>query len=212
MDLSELRREYITKGITRDNLHECPFKQFERWFEQAQQAGLQDPSAFSLATAGADGQPTLRTVLLKFFDSKGFVFFTNYNSQKGQQLNENSQVAMLFPWLPLERQIKISGRAEKISTAQSVKYFASRPRGSQLGAWISAQSDPLQSRRILEEKFSAALKKLSGQDVPMPKAWGGYKIVPSSIEFWQGRENRLHDRLRYDLNANGEWQITRLEP
>jgi len=212
MDLSDIRREYITKGIMRNDLASCPFEQFELWFNQAQDLELGDPSAFSLATASASGQPTLRTVLLKYFDASGFVFFTNYNSQKGNQLSENAQVAMLFPWLPLERQIKITGSAEKISTAQSAKYFASRPRGSQLGAWISAQSDALQSRKILEDKFARALKKLAGKEVPMPNSWGGYKVVPTSIEFWQGRENRLHDRFRYDINESGDWGITRLEP
>ena len=212
MDLGDLRREYITKGIARNDLDSCPFKQFELWFAQAQQSEINDPSAFSLATADAAGQPTLRTVLLKLFNESGFVFFTNYNSKKGQQLHENSQVAMLFPWLPLERQVKITGIAEKISAEQSAKYFASRPRGSQLGAWISEQSDPLQSRKALEDKFAQALQDLSGEDVPMPKSWGGYKVVPTSIEFWQGRENRLHDRFRYDLGEAGDWGITRLEP
>ena len=212
MDLGDLRREYITKGIARNDLDSCPFKQFELWFAQAQQSNINDPSAFSLATANAAGQPTLRTVLLKLFNESGFVFFTNYNSKKGQQLDENSQVAMLFPWLPLERQIKITGTAEKISAEQSAKYFASRPRGSQLGAWISEQSDPLQSRKVLEDKFAQALQDLSGKDVPMPESWGGYKVVPTSIEFWQGRENRLHDRFRYDLSGASDWGITRLEP
>jgi len=212
MDLSDIRREYITKGIARKDLRECPFSQFEQWFVQAQEASLQDPSAFSLATAGVDGQPTLRTVLLKFFDSSGFVFFTNYNSKKGQQLSENPQVAMLFAWLKLERQIKITGHAETISATQSAKYFASRPRGAQLSTWVSAQSDALESRRILEEKFAQAIKEFAGKDVPMPKHWGGYKIIPTSIEFWQGREDRLHDRFRYELNENGDWEITRLEP
>ncbi|MBC8370693.1 MAG: pyridoxamine 5'-phosphate oxidase [Planctomycetota bacterium] len=212
MDLGDLRREYITKGITRNALDSCPFRQFEVWFTQAQQSEINDPSAFSLATASAAGQPTLRTVLLKLFDKSGFVFFTNYNSKKGQQLDENAQVAMLFPWLLLERQIKITGIAEKISVEQSAQYFASRPRGSQLGAWISEQSDPLQSRKVLEDKFAQALQDLSGKDVPMPESWGGYKVVPTSIEFWQGRENRLHDRFRYDLSEASEWGITRLEP
>ena len=212
MDLGDLRREYITKGITRNALDSCPFRQFEVWFTQAQQSEINDPSAFSLATASAAGQPTLRTVLLKLFDKSGFVFFTNYNSKKGQQLDENAQVAMLFPWLLLERQIKITGIAEKISVEQSAQYFASRPRGSQLGAWISEQSDPLQSRKVLEDKFAQALQDLSGKDVPMPKSWGGYKVVPTSIEFWQGRENRLHDRFRYDLSGASDWGITRLEP
>jgi len=212
MDLGDLRREYITKGITRNDLDSCPFKQFDVWFSQAQQSEINDPSAFSLATASASGQPTLRTVLLKLFNENGFVFFTNYNSKKGQQLDENTQVAMLFPWLLLERQIKITGTAEKISVEQSVKYFASRPRGSQLGAWISEQSDPLQSRKVLEDKFAQALQDLSGKDVPMPKSWGGYKVAPTSIEFWQGRENRLHDRFRYDLSEASDWGITRLEP
>ncbi len=207
-----MRREYITTGVSRSDLDACPIKQFELWFKQANEASINDPSAFSLATAGAQAELSLRTVLLKYFDSQGFVFFTNYNSLKGQQISENANVAMLFPWLGLERQVKISGYAEKISSAQSLKYFVSRPRGSQLGAWISSQSDALQSRKVLEDKFAQALKQLKGQEVPMPKSWGGYRIIPQTIEFWQGRENRLHDRFRYILTESGDWQINRLEP
>lgn len=211
MDLTALRREYSQAGLRREELHADPMKQFELWFQQANDAGLQDPSAFSLATASASGAPSVRTVLLKIFDEQGFVFFTNYASKKAKDIAENPQVGMLCHWLPLERQVKITGRAEKVSTIESMKYFATRPRGSQIGAWISPQSSVITSRKLLEGKLRAAIDKLAGGEVPMPEKWGGYRIVPETIEFWQGRENRLHDRFRYVCGEEG-WSIERLAP
>ncbi|MDA0667350.1 MAG: pyridoxamine 5'-phosphate oxidase [Planctomycetota bacterium] len=213
MDLGDLRREYSRIGLKREELHANPMHQFGVWFEQACNSGLGDPSAFSLATASADGAPSIRTVLLKLFDEEGFVFFTNYASKKARQIEENPQVAMLCHWLPLERQIKITGRAEKISKMESMKYFATRPRGSQLGAWISPQSSVITSRRMLEGKLREAIDKLAGGEIPMPEKWGGYRIFPETIEFWQGRENRLHDRFRYRKQEPGpDWIVERLAP
>jgi len=211
MDLTELRREYSQAGLQREDLHVDPMKQFELWFQQASDANLQDPSAFSLATASAGGAPSVRTVLLKIFDTKGFVFFTNYASKKAKDIEENPQVGMLCHWLPLERQIKITGRAEKVTTMESMKYFATRPRGSQIGAWISPQSSVITSRKLLEGKLRAAIEKLAGGEVPMPEKWGGYRVIPETIEFWQGRENRLHDRFRY-VRQGDAWEIERLAP
>lgn len=211
MDLTELRREYSQAGLQREDLHVDPMKQFELWFQQASDANLQDPSAFSLATASAGGAPSVRTVLLKIFDAKGFVFFTNYASKKAKDIEENPQVGMLCHWLPLERQIKITGRAEKVTTMESMKYFATRPRGSQIGAWISPQSSVITSRKLLEGKLRAAIEKLAGGEVPMPEKWGGYRVIPETIEFWQGRENRLHDRFRY-VRQDDAWEIERLAP
>lgn len=211
MDLTELRREYSQAGLQREDLHVDPMKQFELWFQQASDANLQDPSAFSLATASAGGAPSVRTVLLKIFDAKGFVFFTNYASKKAKDIEENPQVGMLCHWLPLERQIKITGRAEKVTTMESMKYFATRPRGSQIGAWISPQSSVITSRKLLEGKLRAAIEKLAGGEVPMPEKWGGYRVIPETIEFWQGRENRLHDRFRY-VRQGDAWEIERLAP
>lgn len=213
VDLSELRREYSRTGLRREDMDPDPMRQFELWFQQACAACLGDPSAFSLATATASAAPSVRTVLLKLFDQRGFVFFTNYASKKAEQIAENPQVGMLCHWLPLERQVKITGHAEKISTIESMKYFATRPRGSQLGAWISPQSSVITSRRLLEGKLRQAIKKLAGGEVPMPELWGGYRIVPQSMEFWQGRENRLHDRFRYRRdNEAGGWLLERLAP
>lgn len=211
MDLTALRREYSQAGLRREDLDADPMKQFELWFQQACDAQLQDPSAFSLATASAGGAPSVRTVLLKIFDAAGFVFFTNYGSKKAKDIEENPQVGMLCHWLPLERQVKITGRAERISGMESMKYFATRPRGSQIGAWISPQSSVITSRKLLEGKLRAAIEKLAGGEVPMPEKWGGYRIVPETIEFWQGRENRLHDRFRY-VREGEDWAIERLAP
>lgn len=211
MDLTALRREYSQAGLRREDLDADPMKQFELWFQQACDAQLQDPSAFSLATASAGGAPSVRTVLLKTFDAAGFVFFTNYGSKKAKDIEENPQVGMLCHWLPLERQVKITGRAERISGMESMKYFATRPRGSQIGAWISPQSSVITSRKLLEGKLRAAIEKLAGGEVPMPEKWGGYRIVPETIEFWQGRENRLHDRFRY-VREGEDWAIERLAP
>ncbi|MEA5536599.1 pyridoxamine 5'-phosphate oxidase [Crocosphaera sp. XPORK-15E] len=212
MDLSALREEYTRNGLTRNDLAQDPFKQFEKWFQQACQAELPEPNAMSLATVSAQGEPSIRTVLLKYFDEKGFVFFTNYESNKAQQIAENPQVALLFLWLPLERQVKIQGTAAKISTAESLSYFTTRPRGSQLGAWCSAQSSIITSRQLLEMKFEEIKNKFQQGEIPLPSFWGGYRITPRRFEFWQGRPNRLHDRFSYISRDDGTWEIHRLAP
>lgn len=210
VDLTHHRHEFLQGGLRRADLEDDPFKQFELWFKQAEDLGVLEPSAMSLATAG-DSEISIRTVLLKYFDQQGFVFFTNYGSKKSKQIEFNSQVALLFPWLSLERQVKISGRAEKISTIESLKYFASRPKDSQLGAWASEQSSHLSSRQVLLSQFEAMKNKFKHGEVPLPDFWGGYRVIPDTIEFWQGRENRLHDRFEYS-KSDGNWLINRLAP
>ena len=212
MDISDYRREYMSQGLHREALDEDPFKQFEAWFQQANDSGIQDPNAFSLATHDLDSGPSVRTVLLKLFDETGFVFFTNYNSQKSQDIKAFPRVAMLFPWLPLNRQVRIEGRCEKISSAASLKYFATRPRGSQIGAWCSDQSEVIESRSFLEQKYREAADKFKSGSVPLPSSWGGYRIIPQRIEFWQGQENRLHDRFQYSKQDDTSWLIERLAP
>ena len=212
MDISELRREYMSQGISVDDLDSNPFTQFERWFKQANESGITDPNAFTLATADHNGAPSARTVLLKLFDEQGFVFFTNYNSRKSKQVKENPMAAMLFAWLPLNRQVRVEGRCERISSAESLKYFATRPRGSQLGAWCSDQSEVIESRSFLEQKYREAAEKFKSGSVPLPSFWGGFRIVPNRIEFWQGRENRLHDRIEYLPDGSDSWTKSRLAP
>ncbi len=212
MDLTTLRENYTRNGLTRDDLEADPFKQFEKWFQEATSAELPEPNAMSLATASATGEPSIRTVLLKYFDEHGFVFFTNYESRKAQQIAENPQVALLFLWLPLERQIKIQGTATKIPTAESFGYFTSRPRGSQLGAWCSDQSSVISSRKLLEMKFEELKYKFQHGEIPLPSFWGGYRVKPKRFEFWQGRPNRLHDRFSYTLKEETTWEIARLAP
>ncbi len=213
MDIGDYRREYTKGGLNRKDLSDSPFEQFEKWFCQAVDAKIPDPSAMSLATVSVDGKPTQRTVLLKLFDEKGFVFFTNYTSQKAQQISENANVSMLFPWTELERQIEINGKASKISTAESLKYFLTRPKGSQLGAWASAQSSPISSRQILESQLSKMKDKFTKGEVPLPDFWGGYRVVPETIEFWQGGVDRIHDRFEYRRDGDDKkWKIERLQP
>jgi len=212
MNIAQLRREYMSQGLNKKDLDPSPFKQFSQWLQQAQQAAIQDPTAMSIATVGADDQPSTRNVLLKGFDEQGFVFYTNLESRKAQQINENNKVALLFSWLPLNRQIKIEGVAEKLSAAQSLKYFLSRPKESQWAAWASDQSRAISSRQVLEEKFFEMKKKFSQGDIPLPSFWGGYQVKAQKIEFWQGRENRLHDRLLYIKTNNNHWIIERLCP
>ena len=213
MDISDLRKEYTQAGLTREQLKPDPVQQFEHWFQQACNADLPEPSAMCLATASADGAPSQRMVLLKYFDHQGFVFFTNYESQKARQIAENSQVSLLFFWTALERQVRILGTAAKISTAESLNYFISRPRGSQIGAWCSPQSSVISSRTILEMKFEEIKQKFENKEIPLPSAWGGYRVVPHQFEFWQGRPNRLHDRFSYSaIPAESTWDIQRLAP
>jgi pyridoxamine 5'-phosphate oxidase len=213
MDLGNLRNEYTLEGLTREQLASDPFEQFQLWFEQACDAHLPEPNAMSLATVSPTGMPSQRIVLLKYFDRRGFVFFTNYESAKARQISENAQVSLLFFWVALERQIRISGNAVKISTAESFKYFTTRPRGSQIGAWCSQQSQIISSRQILEMKFDEMKRKFQEREIPLPSAWGGYRIMPQSFEFWQGRPNRLHDRFLYSRsNTESSWEIQRLAP
>ena len=211
MDISNLREEYTQAGLSRASLLSSPFEQFELWFRQAQQAQLPEPNAMSLATASDQAVPALRTVLLKYFDDNGFVFFTNYSSNKARDISTNPQVALMFPWVALERQVVIQGRAEKISSAESLRYFLSRPPGSQLGAWVSHQSSVITGRKVLEMKLAQMQQKFRDGKIPLPDFWGGYRVVPEKIEFWQGRPSRLHDRFLYSRQA-GEWHIDRLAP
>ncbi|QZZ19330.1 pyridoxamine 5'-phosphate oxidase [Leptothermofonsia sichuanensis E412] len=212
MDIHHLREEYTQAALSRKDLQPNPFQQFECWFQQACHAELQEPNAMVLATASAQGEPLVRTVLLKYFDNNGFVFFTNYESRKARHIDANPHVAVLFLWLPLQRQVQITGRAMKISTAESLKYFATRPRGSQLGAWCSPQSSIISSRQMLQMEFEKMRQKFLNHEVPLPSFWGGYRIVPDSFEFWQGRSNRLHDRFLYIRQDNDHWEINRLAP
>ena len=205
-----MRQGYENGGLSKEQLNSDPFLQFEVWFEEANDAEP-IPNAMSLATVGKSGTPMLRTVLLKLFDENGFVFFTNYQSRKAAQIEENPNVAMLFNWVAMERQVSINGVAEKIETSESLKYFLSRPRGSQLGAWVSDQSSVLSSRKILEVKLNEIKRKFAKGKIPLPHFWGGYRIKPENFEFWQGRPNRLHDRFFYSKTAN-EWKIERLAP
>lgn len=213
MDIGKLRTEYTLKGLSREQLACDPFEQFELWFQQACNADLPEPNAMCLATVSTTGKPSQRTVLLKYFDRQGLVFFTNYESRKARQIDPNPNVSLLFFWVALERQVQISGKAIKISTAESLKYFATRPRGSQIGAWCSQQSSVISSRQMLEMKFEEMKRKFHNQKIPLPSAWGGYRVVPQSFEFWQGRPNRLHDRFLYSrLDAESSWKIQRLAP
>ncbi|MBK6946889.1 MAG: pyridoxamine 5'-phosphate oxidase [Haliscomenobacter sp.] len=212
MDLSLMRQEFVREGLSEEGLRPDPISQFEFWFQQAMDGNMEMANAMSLSTVSAKGQPSLRTVLLKFFDRRGFVFYTNFESRKSREISENPQVALLFPWLHLERQVVILGKAEKVGTAESVKYFLTRPRGSQIGAWCSNQSSVINSRQMLMAKFEEMKEKFHNQEIPLPSFWGGYRVVPHHMEFWQGRENRLHDRFLYLLQPDGSWTSQRLAP
>lgn len=213
IDVARLRKEYTLYGLHRVDLLADPFEQFSRWFEESvHSAGDREPNAMTLATATADGQPSARVVLLKGFDHRGFIFFTNYQSRKGEQLKQNPRAALNFHWPWLERQIQIEGSVETVSRAESQAYFDKRPLGSRLGAIVSAQSGVIANRRELEDRLKEAEKQFSDTNPPVPDAWGGYRVFPDRMEFWQGRENRLHDRFLYVRQSDGSWQIDRLSP
>ena len=207
-----LEPDYSRPPLLIEDLDSDPIVQFEKWFREAWDENYPMPHAMSLATASAEGLPTVRTVLLKGYDSNGFVFFTNYGSRKAKQISNNPQAALLFPWVRLGRQVTVAGRVEKISKSESVQYFLSRPRGSQLSAWASAQSTVISSRAILESAFATVKRRFADGEVPLPDFWGGYRVDPGSIEFWQNRKDRLHDRFLYNRGENGAWRIDRLTP
>ncbi|MBG87965.1 MAG: pyridoxamine 5'-phosphate oxidase [Verrucomicrobiales bacterium] len=212
-DISDLRRSYERGQLDLEDLNSNPFLQFRDWFELARATPeVIEPNAMALSTVDAEGQPNSRAVLLKAYDNKGFVFFTNYGSNKALEIEANRRVALLFNWLGLERQLKILGHAERISRTDSVKYFLSRPAGSQLGAWVSDQSRVISGRGLLMSKLDEMKRKFADGKVPCPDFWGGYRIEPHQFEFWQGGRDRLHDRFRYSSTADGEWQIERLSP
>ena len=211
MDLASFRKEYSDRGLHREDLDPDPVAQFSEWFTQATGLGVHEPNAMTLATVDGRGMPCQRTVLLKYFDREGFVFFTNYGSRKAEQIAANPLVSLLFPWFTLERQVIVQGRAEKISTAESLRYFASRPRESQIGAWVSNQSEVITSRKFLMQKLAEIREKFQHGEIPLPSFWGGYRVVPESIEFWQGGPARLHDRFLYHRQDDG-WAIERLSP
>ncbi|MBE9208450.1 pyridoxamine 5'-phosphate oxidase [Nostoc sp. LEGE 06077] len=210
--IADLRKDYTLQDLTETEVDPNPFIQFKKWFEQALAAQLPEPNAMTLATATPDAKPAARMVLLKDFDERGFVFFTNYNSQKGQELAENPQAALVFWWAELERQVRICGHVEKVSETESDGYFESRPSQSRLGAWVSQQSEVIESRELLEQRMQVFQSKYENQEIPRPPHWGGLRVIPSEIEFWQGRPSRLHDRLLYTRLDDGNWKIERLSP
>ncbi|MCO6360423.1 pyridoxamine 5'-phosphate oxidase [Roseivirga pacifica] len=211
-NLADLRREYSLASLDIDSVDKDPMAQFRKWFEEAQKSELLEPNAMVVSTVDAEGQPFQRTVLMKAMDEKGIVFYTNYASRKAKQLGENPKISLLFPWYGLERQVAVVGTAEKVSTKESLQYFSSRPYGSQLGAWVSQQSKVISSRSVLEVKLAEMKRKFKEGKVPLPDFWGGYRIIPESIEFWQGRQSRLHDRLIYEKDEAGNWNISRMAP
>ncbi|QKI90133.1 pyridoxamine 5'-phosphate oxidase [Thiomicrorhabdus xiamenensis] len=211
-DLSAYRQRYLRGGLDENAVPALPTELFGEWFAQCEEAGINEPNAMILATVDEEGQPSTRTVLLKYFDERGFVFYTNYGSDKAKHIANNAKVSLLFLWLDLERQVKIEGVAEKVSTAESLKYFTSRPKGSQIGAWVSQQSQVITSKKLLLTQYQKMLDKFKKGDVPLPDFWGGFRVKPHKIEFWQGGDNRLHDRILYTKTDENQWDISRLSP
>ena len=210
--VANLRQDYTKDGLREIDLETNPFKQFKTWFDQALNAQLPEPNAMTLATSTMEGKPSARMVLLKDFSDRGFVFYTNYLSHKGQELATNPQAALVFWWAQLERQVRIEGKVCQVSPQESDEYFHSRPINSQLGAWVSNQSQIVNSREVLEQRQEELIVQYEQQIIPRPPHWGGFRVVPTEIEFWQGRPSRLHDRLLYRLQDNNKWLIERLSP
>lgn len=211
-DIASIRKDYTQQTLSEKDVYSNPFNQFTQWWKEAVASDIEEVNAMTLATASADGIPSARIVLLKGYDENGFVFYTNYDSYKAQQLAENPRAALLFFWKELERQVRITGIIEKVSAAESDEYFASRPQGSQIGAWCSPQSHVIENREWLEKKVEAMTAKFDGASILRPQNWGGYRVKPVTVEFWQGRSSRLHDRIQYTLGENGDWSIERLAP
>jgi len=212
MSLADQRRDYNLSGLSEKDLARDPFRQFEQWFQEAEAARIPEPNAMVCSLADRNGRPSSRTVLLKGIDGRGFVFFSNYESRKGRELAENPRASLLFPWIAQERQVIVEGSVKKLSREESDAYFHSRPQASQLAAWASPQSAVIAGRSVLDEAMRTLEKKYAGQKVPVPPYWGGYRVQPDTVEFWQGRHGRLHDRLRYRREQNGDWAIDRLAP
>ena len=210
--ISDLRQEYTKASLDLDTINTSPFAQFRKWFDEALKSEIIEPNAFVLSTVAEGGKPFQRTVLMKALDDEGVVFYTNYKSRKAKQIDKNPQVSILFPWYVLERQVSITGRIEKVTKMESLAYFTSRPFGSQLGAWVSHQSEVIKSRSILEMKLQEMTAKFMDGKVPLPDFWGGYRIIPETFEFWQGRKSRLHDRIMYEKLENQEWSTVRMAP
>ncbi|MFD5162487.1 pyridoxamine 5'-phosphate oxidase [Streptomyces hawaiiensis] len=213
-DLASMRKQYRAEGLSETELAATPVEQFARWFKQAAtDGGLFEPNAMIVSTADAEGRPSARTVLLKHFDEQGFVFYTNYGSRKARDLAENPYVSLLFPWHPMARQVIVTGVARRTGRDETAAYFRTRPHGSQLGAWASAQSSVISTRADIDGAYAElAARYPEGEQVPVPPNWGGFRVAPQTVEFWQGRENRLHDRLRYVEQPDRSWQVERLSP
>lgn len=210
--LADLRRDYAGSSLQEADVDADPIVQFTRWFEQALAAEVPEPNAMTVATATRDGVPSARIVLLKGFDARGFVFYTNYEGQKGRELVENPVAALVFHWVDLHRQVRVAGSVEKVTTEESDAYFQSRPRGSRLGAWASQQSSVVSGRDVLDARLAELEAEYGEGHIPLPPFWGGYRVIPAAVEFWQGRRNRMHDRLRYTRQPDTSWRIERLSP